>query len=114
MPRRLAVAVLAGAVTLTAIACTRQAPAGSDDPMADMPGMAHAQLPSTAATPAVVPADPAGTGLAASRDGYTFVPSSDTVTSTFTFHVTGPDGRAVTSYQPYESKWCSATSSAPT
>lgn len=103
--RRLAVAVLAGAVALSAAACTRRAAAGPDDPMADMPGMAHA--PSTRPTTAVVPADPAGTGLAASRDGYTFVPSTGTVAAgaaAFTFHVTGPDGRAVTSYQPYESK----------
>ena len=106
--RRLAVAVLAGAVALTAAACTRRAPALSDDPMADMPGMAHAHAPSAKATPAVAPADPAGTGLSASSDGYTFVPSTAGLAAgaagTFTFHVTGPDGHAVTSYQPYESK----------
>ncbi len=108
MPRRLAVAVLAGAVALTATACTRQATAGSDDPMAGMPGMAHSQLPSTVATPALLPADPVGTGLAASRDGYTFELLSATVgagaAGTFAFRVTRSDGRAVTSYQPYESK----------
>lgn len=102
--RRLAVAVLAGAVALTATACTRRAPAGPDDPMADMPGMAHAQAPSARPTPAAVPADPTGMGLSASRDGYTFVTTASGAPGTFIFHITGPDGHAVTSYQPYESK----------
>ena len=53
-------------------------------------------------------ADPTGTGLAGSEDGYTFVPAADAVSAgtpkTLTFHVVGPDGHPVTRYQPYQSK----------
>ena len=98
--RLAAAALLAGAVA----ACT--APAGSHQPMADMPGMSA--VPVAPTTPAPAYAAPAGTGLAGSVGGYTFVPSADTVPagtpSTFTFHITGPDGHAITRYQPYQSK----------
>jgi hypothetical protein len=101
--RLLAAAVLAGAAALSA-ACT--ASAGSHQPMADMPGMSGG--PGAPTTPALAAAAPTGTGLADSVGGYTFVPSADTVPagapSTFTFRITGPDGHAITRYQPYESR----------
>jgi hypothetical protein len=100
-----AAALLAGAVA----ACTAPAgtaPAGSHDPMADMPGMSGPPVAPSTPTPAY--AAPADTGLADSVGGHRFVPSADTVPagtpSTFTFHITGPDGHAITRYQPYESK----------
>jgi hypothetical protein len=100
----LAAAVLTAAA-LPAAACTT-GPAGSDHSMADMPGMA--EVPSAAPRAALSAAAPAGTGLAGSVGGYTFLPSAATVPAgtpgAFTFRVTGPDGRAVTSYQPYQSK----------
>jgi hypothetical protein len=71
--------------------------------MDDMPGMSAAP----SATPAVEAA-PNGDGLSNRIADYTYVPGVSSITagtpSTFTFHIGGPGGRAVTRYQPYESK----------
>ena len=67
------------------------------DGMDDMAGMAPASAPAQPAEAA-----PHGTGLAATVDGYTFVPLAET--GTFTFRISGPDGQPVTRYQPYESE----------
>lgn len=73
--------------------------------MGDMPGMGD--VTSAPITPALAAAAPTGTGLSSSLNGYTFVPSTSTVAggspSAYTFQITGPDGHAVTRYQPYES-----------
>lgn len=105
--RRLAAAVLAGAVALSATACTRQPAHQRDhDSMADMPGMAAPRA--APSTPAPARADPDGTGLTDRFGGYAFVPSVDTVPAgapgAFTFRITGPDGGAVTRYQPLRGK----------
>ena len=75
------------------------------DPMGDMPGMGDVTGAPT--TPALAAAAPTGTGLSSSLHGYTLVPGETTVAagvpSAYTFHITGPDGRPVTRYQPYES-----------
>jgi len=71
--------------------------------MGDMPGMGPASAP-----PPLPEAAQHGAGLADNVGGYAFVPAADTVPagapSTFTFHITGPGGRTVTRYQPYESQ----------
>ena len=111
-------AVLAAGLALAAGACTR-----SGDPdagMSGMPGMdgmgtmpATGDMPgmgdvtSAPITPALAAAAPTGTGLSSNLNGYSFVPGEQTVAagtpSVYTFHITGPDGHAVTRYQPYES-----------
>lgn len=63
--------------------------------MDDMPGMAAAPVPAR-----LPEATPAGTGLSARVNGYTVTVAADGQS----FHVTGPDGRTVTRYQPYESE----------
>ena len=108
---RVAVALLAGA----AIGIAGCAPAAGGPPapsrsgmpgmsgmdgmdgMDDMAGMGPASAPAQPAEAA-----PHGNGLAATVGGYTFVPVSEA--GTFTFRITGPDGRTVTRYQPYESE----------
>jgi hypothetical protein len=73
-------------------------PSGTDD----MPDMV---MPST-----LGPADASGDGNGLSDDvsGYKLVSQTDTVPagarSTYSFHISGPDGATVTRYQPYESK----------
>jgi hypothetical protein len=51
---------------------------------------------------------PPGNGLASTMTGYTFVPATTTlaadVASTFTFRITGPDGRTVTQFEPEQSE----------
>ena len=108
--RALTVAVLLGA-TLSVAACggasSASGHAGTPTPalsgMGDMPGMSMAPTVSPLAE-----AQPAGDGLAASVDGYSFVPASGTVPAgvptTFDFHINGPDGHTVTRYQPYRSE----------
>jgi hypothetical protein len=127
VPRLAAVlaAGLTAGLVLTAAACTDSpAGAGPGDGMSAMPGMSGmtetetgtgdaGDMPGmgdvTAAptTAALAAAAPAGTGLSSSLHGYTLVPSARTVAagapSVYTFHVTGPDGKTLTRYQPYES-----------
>jgi hypothetical protein len=71
----------------------------------DMPGMGDVTAAPT--TAALAAAAPVGTGLSSSVHGYTLVPSARTVAagapSLYTFRVTGPDGKTLTRYQPYES-----------
>ena len=80
------------------------APAPGGDDMSGMAGMSDVPMPTS---PAVADAADDGTGLAPTVSGYRLV-AADTVPagapSTFEFHITGPDGRTVTRYQPYESK----------
>lgn len=100
--RRWAVLLFAGAAVLTA-GCTGPGQSGMDSTpgMADMPGM-----PGMTTVAAPAEAVPDGTGLAAAVDGYRLVLDSTTVPpspgSALGFRVTGPDGRAVTRYQPDE------------
>jgi hypothetical protein len=113
----------AGLVVLTAAACTGSSASTSpDDGMSGMPGMSGmagmgtgdtgdmpgmGDVTSAPTTAALAAAAPAGTGLLSSLHGYTLVPSAQTITggasSAYTFHVTGPDGKTLTRYQPYES-----------
>ncbi|MEV4313688.1 hypothetical protein [Actinocrispum sp. NPDC049592] len=71
--------------------------------MPDMPGMVHAHDAGVQAPPEVADAQPGGTGLSGSAGGYSFA-AAVTAPDTFTFRITGSDGRAVTRYQPYESR----------
>lgn len=98
MRRALAVPLLAAA--LVAAACggpsaTQRPATPTMSGMDDMPGMAAAPVPSR-----LPEATPAGTGLSANANGYTVTLAADGQS----FHVTGPDGRTVTRYQPYESE----------
>jgi hypothetical protein len=46
-----------------------------------------------------------GDGLAASAQGYTFAPSTDSVAADgFRFQITGPDGKPVTAFEPEQTK----------
>lgn len=65
--------------------------------MGDMPGMGD--VTSAPTTPALAAAAPRGTGLSSTLNGYTLV----TDPGGGTFHITGPSGKTVTRYQPYES-----------
>lgn len=115
-PRRgLAAVLITTTVLALAAACTsaaagsKQSPdAGGMSGMAGMDGMSGmTMVPTAPTTPALAAAAPDGTGLSSSLHGYTLVPSAGTVlagaASTYSFHITGPDGKAVTQYQPYES-----------
>ncbi|WP_273942079.1 hypothetical protein [Kutzneria chonburiensis] len=104
-PRRRHAAVLMVAAAVASLAACTTSPAtdtghGASD-MADMPGMTG--MPSAPTAPAIADAAPSDTGLSASQGGYSFVPT-DLSADTFTFHINGSDGRAVTRYQPYESR----------
>jgi hypothetical protein len=74
----------------------------SDD-MTDMPMDMGPSAP-----PAPVDAAPKGTGLGTSFNGFVYSPARQStpadVPGAFSFHIKGPDGRALTRYQPYESK----------
>jgi hypothetical protein len=79
--------------------------------MTGMPGMNMDDMAGMSAAPTAAPlaeAAPAGTGLTDHAGGYTLAAAPAVVPggkpSTFTFHITGPNGRAVTRYQPYQSK----------
>ena len=65
-------------------------------------------VPTAPTTPALAAAAPDGTGLTSSLHGYTLVPAPATAiadaASTYSFHIDGPDGKALTQYQPYESE----------
>lgn len=116
-PRRHGLALLFAALALalptaacgtssqsTATSVKQPTPAAGGDDMSGMAGMSDVPVPTA---PAVSDAANDGTGLAPALSGYTLA-STDTVPagapSTFSFHITGPDGHAVTRYQPYESK----------
>ncbi|HEY3870803.1 MAG TPA: hypothetical protein VGM10_20750 [Actinocrinis sp.] len=110
------IAVLAVATVLaTAAACTsagagaRQSPPAGMSGMTGMEGMSGMPMvPTAPTTPALAAAAPDGTGLSSSLSGYTLVPSTSTAiadsASTYSFHITGPDGKALMEYQPYESE----------
>ena len=106
-PVRVRTGVLVGAVlTVVALATACTAPAAQDHHSSDdMPGMG-VPMPSLSPTPTLAAAAPGGTGLAGAVGGYTFVPAAGTVPAgaPFSFQVNGPDGHAVTRYQPYLSK----------
>jgi hypothetical protein len=75
-----------------------------------MPGMDMDDMAGMSAAPTAAPlpeAAPASGGLADRVGGYSLTATPATVPvkpSTFTFHVTGPNGHPVTRYQPYQSK----------
>jgi len=101
--RALAVTALLSAV-VAAAACS--GPTAAEPPMAGMDDMAGMSMAPTASPPAE--AQPAGDGLSSSVNGYSLAPATDTVPAgvpaSFDFHITGPDGRPVTRYRPYESQ----------
>lgn len=92
------VMVLCAGAALLAAGCTAPAQSGMDD----MPGMPGMPGVTTVAAPAE--AAPAGDGLTDAVGGYRLVLDSATVPpapgNVLSFRVTGPDGRAVTRYQP--------------
>jgi hypothetical protein len=96
--RRLVMAVAAATVVA---ACTT----ATTPDMADMPGMVHVHdMTHEAGVPtAVAEAESGGTGLSGVMGGYAFA-AERTAPDTFTFRINGPGGRAVTRYQPYESR----------
>jgi len=103
--RRPVVAVMILAAVTLVGACTAPAPANPGHDMAGMSDMGDLGDMGAAPTgPAVAEADPAGTGLAGDMGGYSFVPQDVLAPDTYSFRVDGPNGRAVTRYQPYESK----------
>ena len=99
--RRLTTALFAVAMSAACSTATDGERLASSD-MADMPGMGMEAAPST---PAVADAEPSGTGLSDTMGGYSFVLAGVTAPGTFSFRISGPDGRAVTRYQPYESRF---------
>jgi hypothetical protein len=86
--RALAAVAAAGMVTA---AC------GSPD---SMPGMA----PTTTSSPMTMGDMAMGDGLAATSGGYTFQPTSTTLSSSFQFKILGSDGRAITAFDPEQTK----------
>lgn len=84
-------AVLAAALlTAVALAGCGKAPAPTDPGMGSM-AMSEDPMP-------------AGNGTHASWAGYTLVPASTNSATSFAFHITGPDGKAVTSFEPDQTK----------
>jgi hypothetical protein len=51
-----------------------------------------------------MPDMPSGDGLAAESGGYRFEPAAGTVSDQFRFRILGPDGRAVTGFEPEQTK----------
>jgi hypothetical protein len=80
-------------------ACTTPSPHSGHD----MAGMDDMEMASAPTTPAIAEAEPAGTGLSATSGGYSLT-TDLTAKDTLTFHINGPGGKAVTRYQPYESR----------
>ncbi|HET9171842.1 MAG TPA: hypothetical protein VFN97_20560 [Actinospica sp.] len=107
-------AALVASLLLTC-GCTGAAPSAQPtDGMPGMPGMTGmtgmpgmGEVSSAPTTPALAAAAPDGTGLSASLHGYTLVAPTSPIAAdrpdTYTFHITGPSGKAITRYQPYES-----------
>jgi hypothetical protein len=68
-----------------------------------------ASTPSMQSMPGMSSMDdmPIGDGLTSSSLGFTFVPATSTLSTgqnTFTFHITGPNGKTVTYFQPEQTK----------
>jgi hypothetical protein len=109
--RRTAAFLLATAV-LSAAACTSPEQADvvhvGSDPSQSTSGMDMGNMSGLPTGPAVADAAPASTGLAASDNGYIYLPATASVPAQtpapFNFHITGPDDHAVKRYQPYQSK----------
>ncbi|KAA2252242.1 hypothetical protein F0L68_36515 [Solihabitans fulvus] len=106
--RRLATTVATVLTVLTGLAAcaTPVTPrSGHEMPsgMADMPGMADMSMANAPTEPAVADAEPGGTGLFATAGGYSLA-AGMTAPDTVTFRINGSDGKAVTRYQPYESR----------
>jgi hypothetical protein len=100
-------AALIGALALTATACgeaAKQTPGGSGTGSTSMP------MPTTTSGMPGMSGDPmpAGNGTQASMTGYTLVPSTATLAAnaatTFAFHITGPGTKAVTTFEPDQTK----------
>lgn len=106
LPCRLVAALLLAAAVTSMAACTTSRTTHTGHGMSDMPGMTG--MASVPTAPAIADATPAGSGLSGSVGGYSFVPAHLTAAAgtpvTFTFRIKGPDGRAVTRYEPYESR----------
>ena len=94
-----ALAAIAAAGLFTA-ACGN-APAA--DPMTSMTPSTPATSPTSPAMSMDMPM-PSGDGLAAESGGYKFEPASTTVSKAFTFRILGPDGKAVTAFEPEQTK----------
>jgi hypothetical protein len=111
-----AAAVVAGGL-LPAGGCTTSSDAGRPDVgmsgMSGMPGMTGmgsmpgmGEVSSAPTTPALAAAAADGTGLSGTLHGYTLVASTPSVAAgssgTYAFRITGPNGKTVMRYQPYE------------
>lgn len=91
--RGLVAMALIGALALAATACGKPTHTGSGT---GMPGMSSDEPM------------PVGNGTQASMTGYTLVPSSTTLmantATTLVFHIAGPDNKAVTTFEPDQTK----------
>jgi hypothetical protein len=84
--RALAAVVAAGLSSAACGSASATDPMTSMPPMMSMPGMARTD------------------GLAAESGGYKFEPASATVSGQFRFRILGPDGKAVTAFEPEQTK----------
>ncbi len=106
----------AGLVACMVAACSTktQAQGAATRPTLPMPSMSAmaggGDMPDMVMPSTLGPADASGdgTGLSDHVGGYQLVSTTDTVPagapSTYAFRISGPDGKAVTRFQPYESK----------
>ncbi|GAA3438546.1 hypothetical protein [Kutzneria kofuensis] len=63
-----------------------------------------ASMPPTTSSAMSMPGMAMTDGLAAESGGYRFEPASTTVSASFRFRIVGPDGRAVTEFEPEQTK----------
>jgi hypothetical protein len=103
--RGLVATALIGTLALAATACGKTNQTGGDSDMGSMP------MSTTSSGMPGMPGDepmPVGNGTQASMTGYTLVPSSTTLmantATTLAFHITGPDNKAVTTFEPDQTK----------
>lgn len=94
------VAVAAGAAVVLAGCSSAPKPAAPSS-SSGMDGMAGMDMAPARTAVTVPEAQPAGTGLAATVNGYTFAAPAFTP-GTFDFHIDDPSGHPVTRYQPYQ------------
>ena len=105
--RALVAAALIGVVALAATACGKAAQTNSGSGVGSM-SMPMATTTSGMAGMSGDDPMPSGNGTQASMTGYTLVPAATSLmanmATTFSFHITGPDNKAVTMFEPDQTK----------